>query len=148
MEYRERYIAQADTAIPRWAERHAGSTYAGWATEPEKYGGTIFVGFTEDQAAHYDALKREVALIAPERIVPFPAEPTYTISELETVFERTPTFFGTKLGRLMNSVILNVLANRVEVGTEHVAKVRRLLTERYGADSPYLVIFESHGWPT
>jgi hypothetical protein len=142
LEYRERYIAQADTAIPRWAEKHAGSTYAGWDIEPEKYGGTIFVGFTEDQASFLAALKREVKLIAPERIELFPIAPTFTIDELED-FEEDPKLFKGEIGNLINSVAVDVLANRVEVGTEHVARVRKLLAERYGAEAPYLVVFES-----
>ncbi|HET6570723.1 MAG TPA: hypothetical protein VFG58_04465 [Solirubrobacterales bacterium] len=47
--------------------------------------------------------------------------------------------------RLINSVGVAVLRNEVEVGTEHVAEVRRLLAERFGADAPFLVVFEKPG---
>lgn len=142
LENRERELDQVEKVIPQWVEKHAPSTYAGWDIEPEKYGGIIFVGFTEHQAAQLEALKREVPLIAPGRIEPFPVEPTYTIGKLESIFERGPNYFGSKLSKLISSVGVNVLGNRVEIGTEHVLSVRKLLAERFGAGGPFLVVFE------
>jgi len=43
---------------------------------------------------------------------------------------------------LVNSVGIDYLANKVELGTQHVARLRRLIAARYGPGAPFEVVFE------
>jgi hypothetical protein len=134
--YRERFqdlVEEAD-----WVERNAASTYAGYEID-EAAGGIIYVGFTIEPEAVL--AKLQPLLIAPDRFKPFPVTPTYTEAELEKIWLDFSLGKG-PLGRLVNSISIDYLANKVALGTEHVARVRRLIAARYGADTPYEVVFE------
>lgn len=142
LEYRDEYLNRDSTAIERWGPRHAPSTYAGWDFDHE-HGGIFYIGFVGDQEAQIAEFERQVTVLAPERIKPFPAAPRYSEVQLgefeEELLDLPPQ---SKLLRLVNSIGTDYLKNRVEVGTEHVAVVRRLLAERFGPENPALVFFE------
>jgi hypothetical protein len=140
LEYRERYIKRFQHLVEEgdWVAENAPSSYAGYEID-EVGGGIVYVGFTVEPKATLAKLKRR--LIAPERFKPFPVTPTYTEAELEKIWlnfrpRRRP------LRRLVNSTSIAYLANKVEVGTEHVARVRRLIVKEYGPDAPFKVVFE------
>lgn len=138
MDFRESYKNQFIEVVEGWVNKHAASTYAGYGFDYEE--GIIYLGFTVEPEATLEAFKRDVPLIAPEQIRPFPSPPIYTEKELIHLME---TFWPSKgaLSRLINSAGVDTLANKVEVRTEHVARVRKLLAERYGPDAPFEVVF-------
>jgi hypothetical protein len=145
LEYRDEYLERNSKAIERWAAHHARDTFAGWDFDHEQ-GGIFYVGFLGDQEAQIAEFERQVKVLAPERIKPFPTPPKYSERELETFEEKLLELgFKSELMRLINSIGTDYLANRVEVGTQHVAKVRRLLAERFGPENPALVVFEEPG---
>jgi hypothetical protein len=41
----------------------------------------------------------------------------------------------------VNETSIDYLANKIRVGTEHVTRVRRLITEEYGPEAPFEVVF-------
>ncbi|HET9678074.1 MAG TPA: hypothetical protein VFP21_11300 [Solirubrobacterales bacterium] len=145
LEYRDEYRERDSTAIERWAARHAKDSFAGWDFDHES-GGIFYIGFVGDQEARIAEFERQVKVLAPERIKPFPTPPRYSERELAAFEEKLLELgVGSELLRLVNGIGTNYLANRVEVGTEHVAKVRRRLAERFGPENPALVVFEEPG---
>jgi hypothetical protein len=145
LEWRDVYRERDRVALEGWVRRHAPETFAGWDFDHEA-GGIFYIGFVGDQEARIAEFESEVKVLAPDRIKPFPVPPKYSERQLEAfegellkLLNRSP------LARLVNSIGTNSLANRVEVGTEQVAKVRRLLTERFGPENPALVVFEEPG---
>jgi hypothetical protein len=145
LEYRDRYRERFQDLVEDgdWVEKNAASTWAGYEID-SRAGGIIYVGFTAEPEAMLEKLKR--LLIAPDRFRPFPVPPKYTERELWHILE---TFWPDSgpLSRLINSSGIDYLANKVEVGTEHVARVRRLLAELYGPEAPFEVVFEGPAIP-
>jgi hypothetical protein len=139
LEYRDTYREHFQDLVEEgdWVARNAPNTYAGYELD-EAAGGIIYVGFTAEPEATLEKLKRH--LIAPGRFKPFPVTPTYTEAELEATSEKLISSRSPLLS-LINSVGIDYLANRIEVGTEHVARVRRLIAARYGPDAPFEVVF-------
>ncbi len=84
-------------------------------------------------------------LFAPGNIEPFPFQPLYTERYLWDLGEEIFGSPDTPLARLVNSVGVATFENKVEVGTEHVAKVKRLVVERFGAEAPFLVVWMAGG---
>lgn len=144
LEFREELLNLTASALERWVPRHAADTYAGYEIDDE-HGAIFYVGFTGDQDAQLAAFKRQVKLFAPEHIQPFPVQPLYSERALYKLEEEVFQPFDSPLARLVNSLKVVTLQNKVEVGTEHVAKVKRLLTERFGPDAPFLVVFMRPG---
>jgi hypothetical protein len=145
LEFRDELLERTANALELWVPRHALDTYAGYEID-DAHGAIFYVGFTGDQEAQLDAFKRQVKLFAPEHIQPFPVQPLYSERALykleEEVFEPP---FDSSLDRLINSMGILTLANKIEVGTEHVAKVKRLLAKRFGSSAPFLVVFSRPG---
>lgn len=144
LEYRDRYRERFQDVVEEgdWVARNAAETYAGYQID-ETDGGIIYVGFTKEPEAMLEKLRRR--LIAPQRFKPFPVTPKYTEAELERLSEGFLSSKVSQLWNLVNSVGIDYLANRVEVGTEHVARVRSLIAARYGPKAPFEVVFKEHG---
>lgn len=138
LEYRDVYRERFQDLVEEgdWVEKNAPHTYAGYELDYAA-GGIIYVGFTEEQDAYLAKLRKR--LIAPERFQPFPVLPTYTEAELFRIEEQ---FVGDRANwDLANMVSINFLANKVEVGTQHLARMRRQIAARYGPDAPFMVVF-------
>lgn len=145
LEFRDELLERTASALERWVPRHAANTYAGYEIDDE-HGAIFYVGFTGDQDAQLATFKRQMKLFAPEHIRPFPVQPRYSeraLYKLEGEIFQPP--FNSPLERLINSLSVLALPNKIEVGTQHVAKVKRLLAERFGADAPFLVVFARPG---
>ena len=140
LEFRDELLDNVD-AIEAWVAARPTDTFAGY----ELIDGlrpVLYVGFTGDQGAQLAALKREVELFAPDNIEPFPFQPLYTESYL---WDLGGTIFASPespLARLVISVGVASFENKVEVGTQYVARVKRRLAEKYGPDAPFLVVRE------
>lgn len=139
LEYRDTYREHFQDLVEEgdWVARNAPTSYAGYELD-EAAGGIIYVGFTVEPEATLEKLKRR--LIAPDRFKPFPVTPTYTEAELEKIWFDFPPR-NSPLWGLINETSIDYLANKVRVGTQHVARVRRLIEERYGPDAPFEVVF-------
>ena len=139
LEYRDAYREhfQDLVEVGDWVAKNAPSSYAGYQLD-EAAGGIIYVGFTVEPEAMLEKLKRR--LIAPERFKPFPITPTYTEAELEEIWHSFPRP-KSPLWNLVNTTSIDYLANKIEVATEHVARVRRLIAAEYGPDAPFKVVF-------
>lgn len=139
MEYRDTYREQFQRLVEDspWVAENAASSYAGYEIDFAA-GGIIYVGFTAEPEAMLEKLRRR--LIAPDRFLPFPVTPTHTEKELEELWfdfpPRTSPLWG-----LVNETHIDYLANKVAVGTQHVARVRRLIATEYGPDAPFKVFF-------
>lgn len=139
LEYRDTYREHFQDLVEEgeWVAKNASSTYAGYELD-EAAGGIIYVGFTAEPEAMLEKLRRR--LIAPDRFMLFPVTPTYTEAELEKIWNNFPVPKSPLWG-LVNKTGIDYLANKIEVGTEHVARVRRLIAARYGPDAPFEVVF-------
>lgn len=139
LEYRDAYRERFQNLVEGgdWVKRNAPSTYAGYEID-EAAGGIVYVGFTAEPEATLEKLRRR--LVAPERFQPFPIPPTYTEAELEEIWFDFPPRKSPLWG-LVNQTAIHYLANKIEVGTEHVARVRRLIAARYGPEAPFEVVF-------
>jgi hypothetical protein len=139
MEYRETYREHFQLLVEDgdWVAKNAASTYAGYELAFSE-GGIVYVGFTAEQDAMLEKLRQR--LIAPERFQPFPIPPTYTEAELEKIWFEFPRR-KSALWSLVNQTYIDYLANKIAVGTEHVARVKRLIAKLYGPDAPFKVVF-------
>ena len=144
LERRDDYLVQTYTELDKWVPAHAKDTYAGYDMDHEN-GGVIYIGFVGDQDAQLKAFLRSFKTIAPGRIKPFPVPPKYSEAHLERLAEQVWEPPGSKLEELITSSGVDTLANVVEVGTQHVAEVRRLIAEKYGPDAPFRIVFEEPG---
>jgi hypothetical protein len=139
LEYRDTYREHFQDLVEGsdWVAKNASTIWAGYELD-EAAGGIIYVGFTTEPEAMLEKLKQH--LIAPDRFKPFPVTPTYTEAELEKIWFSFPRP-KSPLSGLVNQTSIDYLANKIEVGTEHVARVRRLITSEYGLDAPFEVVF-------
>jgi hypothetical protein len=142
LEYRETYREHFQDLVEEgdWVAKNAPNTYAGYELD-ERAGGIIYVGFTVEPEAMLEKLKRR--LIAPDRFKPFPVTPTHSEAELNKLWNSFPRP-KSSLRRLVTETHIDYLANKVEVGTEHVARVRRLIDAEYGPEAPFEVVFEKY----
>lgn len=140
LEYRDTYFKRfVDVAVEGdWVANNAPTTYAGYEID-EAAGGIIYVGFTVEPVATLEKLRRR--LIAPDRFQPFPVTPRYTEAELEKVFKTTFLPRNNPLGKLTIEAGINNIANKIEIETAHVARVRRLITDLYGPEAPFEVVY-------
>lgn len=144
LEFRDEFLNKNVDALERWLAQQPTDAFAGYELV-DRWQPILYVGFTGDQEAQLAAFKRAEKLIAPDRIKPFPVQPLYTEVQLWKLGEAVLEPIDSPLSQLINSVGIATLANKVEVGTEHVAEVKRLLAERFGPDAPFLVVFERPG---
>jgi len=138
-EYRDAYREHFQDLVEGsdWVKRNAASTWAGYELD-EAAGGIIYVGFTAEPEAMLEKLRRH--LIAPDRFRLFQVQPRYTEAQLEAIWENFPAP-KSPLWNLVNMSGIDYLANKIEVGTEHVARVRRLIAAEYGPEAPFEVVF-------
>lgn len=142
---RNALLVRTRNALGRWVPRNAPNTYAGYSLTDE-HGVVVYVGFTGDQDAELTRFKSEVKPFAADHIQPFPVQPLYSARELSKFFcEVTEEpFFG---GPLILALGADVLLNKVTIRTPHIAKVKRLLSERFGPEAPFLVLYRRNaGW--
>ena len=139
LEYRDTYREHFQDLVEEgdWVTKNAPTTYAGYELD-EAGGGIIYVGFTKEPEATLEKLKKH--LIAPDRFRPFPVTPKYTEAELEKIWENFPQP-KSPLWNLVNMSGIDYLANKIEVGTQHVARVRHLIAAIYGPEAPFEVVF-------
>jgi hypothetical protein len=139
LEYRDVYREHFQDLVEEgdWVAKNARSTYAGYELD-EAAGGIIYVGFTEEPEAMLEKLRQR--LIAPDRFKPFPVPPKYTEAELTKIWNDFPPP-KSPLWNLVNMSGIDYLGNKIEVGTQHVARVRRLIARRYGPEAPFEVVF-------
>ena len=139
LEYRDTYREHFQDMVEGgdWVKRNAADSWAGYELD-EEAGGIIWVGFTKEPEALLEKLRRR--LIAPERFQLFPVQPRYTETQLEEIWFSFPRP-KSPLWDLVNSTSIHYIANKIEVSTEHVARVRRLIAEEYGPEAPFEVVF-------
>lgn len=136
---RDDLFAQFGDVIYRWVDRHpkAEATFADYYVDT-RGGGHVYVGFTEAQDEQVAELKRQLNLVAPNRVSAFPVEPVYTIYELDALEE---ILIEGPYWKLLNSIGIDSRFNAVEVTTTHVKQVKALLRSEYGADVPVRVAY-------
>lgn len=142
LDFRDELLERTADALERWVPLHAADSYAGYHFD-DRWPVTFYVGFTGDQEAQLAAFKSWARLFAPDHVKPFPVPPRYSENELGEFLDILLEDRDSALARLVNSLSIDSFGNVVEVGTEHVAKVRRLLAERFGADAPFRVIHQA-----
>jgi hypothetical protein len=85
---------------------------------------SALIGSESNQEAEVAAFKRQVHLIAPDVFRPFQVPPTYTERRLNFLSTDVIEPFGSELSKLINSSGPHFPENKVEVGTQHVRRVR------------------------
>jgi hypothetical protein len=138
---RSHALEQAGGLIEAWVTKHRmQSTYAGWTWGAD---GSIYVGFTTEPEATVARLRKEVPFLEPAFVKPFPTAPRYTEVELEALTESI--IEEIEGGSGLSSVVgvgLDVLANKVQVGSTDPAKVRAVLATKFGTEAPIEVVRE------
>jgi hypothetical protein len=131
LEYRKKYVGEAERTFPKWASSNAISSYAGlWIDE--RAGGIIHVGFTEDQEARVSDIVKDTSFSASARVAAFPETPSYTLVFLEQLLHETTA----KRWRQVVRVTIDVAKNRVVVFTKHVEEVSALVVSEFGSSAP------------
>jgi hypothetical protein len=141
MEYREHYVDEASTVIPKWVNAHgAVSSYAGYYVD-HRAGGIIYVGFTDAQEERVAALKSSSELTAPSRVKPFPVKPTYSLAYLEAL--QLEVIEATSAPSAMGGAKVDVQHNTVDVGASAVSEVEAYVRSRFGSSAPISVFYEA-----
>ncbi|MGD9735645.1 MAG: hypothetical protein AB7V58_08570 [Solirubrobacterales bacterium] len=144
LELREELLSQTTDALERWVPDHAADTYAAYTIDTS--GPVVIrIGFTGDQAAQLALFKRQNELFAPAQVQGFLIPPRYSekqLGEYEDQLVEVLVAGDSPLSGLVNSVGRGLIPAKVEVGTEHVAKVKRLLLEMFATLDPFAVRFE------
>jgi YD repeat-containing protein len=135
MEFREAYVAQAADVIPQWVEASALSSYAGYYVD-HRAGGTLHVGFTQNQASLVQQLKAGVSMLAPDRVGPFPYQPGRTLDDLRSLRSSVAEAATSPSSPpQMFAVDLSVKDNGLSVSTAEVVQTSTFLTETLGPAS-------------
>ncbi|MGE5282164.1 MAG: DUF6531 domain-containing protein [Chloroflexota bacterium] len=141
LEYRERYISQASTLIPEWAETHTTNNYAGYYLDQSR-GGIIHVGFTSNQTNLVNELKFQAGFMAPGRLEPFLTEPTFSLQTLATVMNELPAkLYGqAEIIGILAKAGVNTKANIVEVVATDPEAAESFFEQTFGSGSPIEVV--------
>lgn len=144
LEIRSELLTQTTDALNRWVPGHAADTYAGYTID---ISGPVVIriGFTGDQAAQLALFKQQNELFAPRRVQGFLVPPQYSEKQLGEYEERLLEVLeagDSPLAHLVNSVGSGPVPAKVEVGTQYVAKVKRLLLAMFGTLDPFAVRFQ------
>ena len=143
LELRERYVDQASTALPQWANSAgAGGAYAGYYVDHSQ-GGLVYVGFTSQQPQRIEALKQSGAFGAPDRLRPFPFVPSQSYAQLVSLEASILTKSNSVAGFISSHV--DVEHNRVEVRSTNVAQAQADLNAQFGSQAPIAVLQGSGG---
>jgi hypothetical protein len=144
LEYRERYAAEAAKLIPRWAEEHAQSSYAGYYIN-QRQGGLIYVGFTSNQASLVGQLDGELGELPTSRIRGFSVQPQNSFPELATTLHEISAALKESPGleAAFVSQGLDLAANVVDVETSSPTSTKAFLEEHFGIGK-FEVTFASH----
>jgi hypothetical protein len=146
-EVKEELLDRTVDALERWVPSHAADTYAGYMLDTS--GPVVIrIGFTGDQAAQLGLFKRQNDLFAPARVQSFLVPPQYSEKQLGKYEEELLELLesgDSPLAGLVTSIGSGPVPARVEIGTQHVAKVKRLLLEMFGTLDPFAVRFEPPG---
>ncbi len=140
LEYRQRYVEQAASAIQAWASANAPSTYAGYYVD-HRAGGIIRVGFTQNNQATVASLVGAGVLEAGERVTAFSQTPSHSYQQLiETQF--TIANAGSQLPSL-TTVSIDAEDNLVKVGTTGTAQaMSNAIAGLLGASAPVEVFVD------
>jgi hypothetical protein len=138
LSYRDTYMSQVHRELESWVPENA-ATYAGYTVD-HRQGGILYIGFVGDQEAQLAAFLGSFDPIAPGRIRPFPVAPRYSERHLADLMRQVVESPEIDPEGLIGQVYVVTLRNVVEVRTEHVEEVRRLLAERFGPDAPFEVV--------
>jgi sugar lactone lactonase YvrE len=128
LEYREAYIAHDDPIIEQWGTANDPSTYAGYYVD-QRAGGLIYVGFTQSQTSELQSLKSE--LLAPERIRPFPQEPTRSLAKLGSIEAETDQI--PQIADEISGLWIDNASNQLVVDTPNPSSVSEVLTPQFGS---------------
>jgi hypothetical protein len=140
MRFRQKVLSRWNKQFEPWLARHpdATATYAGYFANPEK-GGWIYIGFTANQEALVAEMKSQLHLFGANLIRAFPYQPLYTEVELNSLLSDISEDEAT--AKLWNGLSIDTEHNRVEATTTKVTRLRALIAERFGPDTPVKVEF-------
>lgn len=136
---RKALLERTANTLGPWVRQNARDTYAGRSLTDE-HGVVMYVGFTGDQDAQLARFKSEAKPFAADHIRPFPVQPLYSARELSKLFyEVTEEPFFVR--SLIVSMGIDTMLNKVRIRTPFIVKVKRLLSERFGPEAPFLVLY-------
>ncbi len=138
LDYRLSYAGQDIGAIDAWARAQAPGTYAGTYID-EAAGGLIRVGFTANQGTQIANLKAALSLIAPQRVTGFAPVPLNALSALSGLQSQVMSISSSNPQAQIHSAGIDILANRVRVGSSNTTAAKSLLDIQLGAQAPITV---------
>ena len=146
MEYREWYMAVNIPLIEDWAESHHADSFSGYYVD-HRSGGTLHVGFTQNQTAALSELKQQTSLSAPERLTVYPTVPTASRVSLATIMEGVEAAWATDpaLENLITSAGIDEVTNTVEVTGTNTVVIDSGLKAALGQSIPIRVVYEEVG---
>lgn len=139
LDWRLAYWQHDSLAIQAWAEAHASSSFAGYYLD-ERAGGVMRVGFTSGQQERVAELASSGGLQAPTRVAGFPSVPKHTLAGLETLKNQIFVAAKSYPSGTVNRVSVDVIGNRVQVGSSNVSQATSLLASSFGPTAPINVI--------
>lgn len=143
LEYRDRYLAHNAPLISQWGETQAWSSFAGFYMD-HPAGGLIRVGFTNNQTASVEVLKGQPGLVATDRFTTFSAQPSWSLSHLQTLsrdfdsrVQSRPDVLAT-----MSGARLDIAENRLELGSDSLPLLSSFVQGVYGSTSAISTFFQ------
>ena len=137
LEYRERYIDNNVESIEAWAEANYPGTYAGYYVD-HPAGGTLHVGFTQNQVSRLSDLKAQLALEAEDRLTVYATPPSTPRVSLASAYETLDAALDTNstLRSLVTDISISESGNDLSIGTTNVAQTQAIVIELIGSQVP------------
>jgi len=143
LEYREWYLAHNAPLISEWGQTQAPSSYAGFYID-HPAGGLIRIGFTNNQNASVEALKKQPDFVATDRFTAFSAQPNWTLSHLQALsrdfdsrVQSRPDILAT-----MSEARLDIAENRLKLGGDNLPLLSSFVQGEYGSTSAISTFFQ------
>lgn len=146
LEYREWYVETDVPLIEDWAETHRTESYGGYYVD-NRAGGTLYLGYTEDQSGGLAELEQQTPLVATARLATYPAPPAVSRNSLQAILNEVELLWETdpELSETIVSTGIDETTDTVEVGGTDVALIENHLKAALGATVPIHVVYEDMG---
>jgi len=136
LEYRDHYVDANVGLIEDWATTHYPGTYAGYFID-HRGGGTLHVGFTQDQTTRLSELKSQLSLMAPDRLAVYPVAPSTPRLALASAYEELDSALETNatLRNLVTDLSISESGNELAIGTTDIPQTHAIVAELIGSQA-------------
>ena len=137
LEYRDRYIDVNVELVENWAGTNYPGTYAGYYVN-HSGGGTLHVGFTQNQSSRLSDLKSQLPLMGPDRLAVYPTVPSTPRVSLVSAYETIDAALevNATFRSQVTEFSIGESGNSLSIGTISVPQTQAIVAELIGSQVP------------